>query len=85
MKGNSAQIGFFGVCESIQGPLPKNTESNKLNFSPSLFISTVQKSRCKMPKSISIPKKGETFGNKAVLKKSALIKKSKLLEILQQE
>ena len=85
MKENSTQIGFLGVCESIQGPLPKNTKSNKLNISPSLFISTVQKSRAKCQNQYLFQKKAKLLENKAVLKKSALIKKSKLLEILQQE
>ena len=62
MKENSTHIGFLGVCESIQGPLPKNTKSNKLNISPSLFISTVQKSRAKCQNQYLFQKKGETFG-----------------------
>ena len=52
------------VCESIQGPHPKIPKIIS-SISPfSFFISTVQKSRCKMPKCRDnvYSKKGETFG-----------------------
>ena len=79
---------FSGGCEFIQGPLPKIPKIIS-SISPfSFFVSTVQKSRCKMPKNaetISIQKKAKLLENKAGLKKSAVIKKSKLLGILQQE
>ena len=64
MKENSSQIGFLGVCESIQGPLPKIPKIIS-SISPfSFFVSTVQKSRCNMPKCRDniYSKKGETFG-----------------------